>query len=196
MAKQKITKYKTWKTDVVQWDKITNETASLILEEGETVLKETVETAKSISEKADRLITILLPIASAIIIFLINNINPFKFNFLNVSAILILPVVFVSLWYCYQNFKHYDIAIPGFPPSHTLISKLLDNSFTDRQQYLNMVITLCENTQDRIEINETLNVSRTRYSRMAIKWLFLIPFCPVLSAVLLFLGHECHFVLA
>jgi purine-cytosine permease-like protein len=184
-----------WKTDVKNWDKITNETASLILDQSETVLKETVETAKTISEKTDRLMSILLPIASAILIYLIRNIYTYKLNFLNISGGLIFCVICISLWYCYKNFRHYNIAIPGFPPKDILISKLIDNGFNESQQYINMIMTLCENIQDRIELNTTLNTSRSRNNRIALKWLFAIPVCPMVSAVFLFLCQGCHFVL-
>ena len=184
-----------WKSDIINWDQLSNEAAVFVVQQGETVLNECVETARTISAKADRLISILLPLASAIMLYLISG-TPLHHNqFLKISGLLILMVMLISLCYCYKNFRHYQIAIPGLYPKDMLTSRIINTTFTERQQYLTLVFNVCENIQQQIEINAELNQARTNNNRLAIKWLFAIPFCPMVVALVLFVVYGFHFVL-
>jgi len=53
-----------WRTDIKDWTKISEKTAGLMLTQSETVLKETLETAKSTYQKAEKILTILIPITT------------------------------------------------------------------------------------------------------------------------------------
>ena len=154
-----------WKCSIENWDTISKETASLIFSQGETLLKETVETAKIISNKADRVFSILLPIASAILIYLIKAFPTHKVNFLTFSGGLILFVLGVSLWYCYKNFHAFSLAVPGTYPKLTLSPDFINTTFNDNQQYLNMMIAIAETIQKGILLNEAVNIERTKIGR-------------------------------
>ncbi|MDQ2719408.1 MAG: hypothetical protein M3Z26_06545 [Bacteroidota bacterium] len=103
MFKKQIAEKEAWKSDIVYYNKITKESASLILEQTSSLLKETFDTAKSISVKAEKIITILLPIASAILIYLINSIPNYVINVLTLSGIFAFVVLCVSLYYSFAR---------------------------------------------------------------------------------------------
>jgi len=196
MSKKLITPKEMWKSDIVYYNKITKESASLILDQTSSLLEETVDTAKRISLKAEKIITIVLPIASAILVYLINSIPKDGINILTLSAIFAFIVLCISLGYSYQNFKHYEIAVPGISPKTVLNSKFINTKFKEWEQYTNLVMVIGENIQDRIEVNDVLNTSRTRNNRIALKFLFGIILCPFLAVVVLLLYHLCHSLLA
>lgn len=181
-----------WSTDIKQWDKLTKDTAVLILNQSESLLRETVESAKIISAKADKLISILIPIESGIVIYILDSSKNKEFDFLSLTAILSFIVVGLSLFFAFKNFQQYNISVTGFHPNTTLISPFIDTDYLDGGQYINMVYNICENLQERITINLKLNAKRTFNNRIAIQLLFILPTCPILS-YLFFLIREIRF---
>lgn len=193
MSKTKTKNKQYWKSDIVYYNKITKESGSLILDQSSALLEETLDTAKSIASKAEKIITIILPITSAILIYLIHAIPKEGLNLLTLSGIFAFMVLCISLTFSYLNFKHYHIYVPGIHPKTYLNSRFINTEYTPEEQYGNLVLVMGENIQDRIEENEILNFERTRNNRMALKWLFAIIFCPLLSFLVLLLYHQCRF---
>jgi hypothetical protein len=173
-----------WKTDIKDWTKITEKTAALMLEQCESVLKETLETAKSISAKAEKILTILIPIATALITYLFSKKLSELLYFLPLTGLFCLPVLLGSIAFSYFNFLKYEIAIPGDEPKKLVVSAFIDQNFSDNQQYVNMVLSICENIQRRIDINERANAIRTTWNTRSIKTLGLLILCPVFSYLL------------
>lgn len=163
-----------WKTDIKDWTKISEKTATLMLNQCETALKETLDTAKSISVRADRFISIILPIMSVLIIYVINNINVWC-EILPLSAISAVLLLILALAYCIPNFWKYEICIPGEYPKNIVVSQFIDNDFDHNQQYLNMVLSICENIQIRIDINDKNNEIRTKRNKRCLITLLCLP---------------------
>lgn len=173
-----------WKTDIKDWTKIKEKTAKLMLEQSESVLKETLETAKSISTKAEKILTILIPITTALITYLFSKKPSDLFDFLPLTGLSCLPVLLISIGFSYSNFLKYEIAIPGEFPKKLVVSMFIDRDFSEDQQYVNMVLSICENIQRRIDINEVANTKRTTSNTRSIKTLGLLILCPVFSYLL------------
>ncbi len=189
-------KYMAWqncKTDMINWNKITEKTASLMLDQSETALKETIETAKLISSRVDKLISIQLPIATALIVYLFNNRISTITNFLPLTALLSLIIILISLFFCHKAFRKYDIAIPGEYPENIARSEFIDNDFDDNEQYINIVLSICENIQKRLNYNNKINRKRTANSTRAVYALSFLLICPILSYFLYLVLDECHF---
>jgi len=90
-----------WKSDIVNWDKLTKDTALLMLNQSETLLKETIETAKLISSKANSLITILITAASTLLAYILTNINKNDKNAMLLgTAFLSFLVIALSIIFC------------------------------------------------------------------------------------------------
>jgi hypothetical protein len=178
---------KPWETDIKDWTKISEKTATLILNQGEAVLKETIETAKTISARAERMIAILIPICSILVIYFISNIKDFG-SFLHLTSFLCLLVVATSLFFCVRNMFKYTIAITGEFPKNLATSELIDGDFKDSEQYINMLLYIYENIQKRIEINEFQNTIRMADNERTLRVLLLLPICPLFSALIFFLS--------
>lgn len=180
-----------WVTDVKKWDNLTKDTAALILDQSESLLADTVDTAKSISSKAEKLISILIPITSALVVYLVNSLKTEGFTVLNSSALLIIITLGFSTRFAYKNFTHYDIAVPGEYPNNILTSEYIDTPFINDGQYLNMVYNVCENIQARIEVNEILNKERSENNRRSIFLLALVPFLPIVPYLFFLVRGSC-----
>lgn len=173
-----------WKTDIQNWKNISDNTAALMLEQSETLLKETVNTAESISLKAGKIISILVPAATALAtyLFTIPQIN--LTVFLHLTAFLCLTVIIASLFFCYRNFEKYTISTPGELPRNIVKSIYIDNKYSEHEQYINLVLNTCENIQRRINVNEELNKLRTNNNTISLRILLFLILCPLLSYLL------------
>lgn len=178
-----------WKTDIKDWTKISKETADLMLSQCEAVLADNVDTAKSISAKAEKLLSILVPIASAIVVYLLKSGQ--TFNFLTLTASISFVLLGLSIYFAYLNFKHYEIAIPGDFPKKLVLSKFIDNDLSKEQQYISMVLSICENIQERLDVNAPINDKRIDNNRLSIFFLITLPACPVLSYFYFLVCEHC-----
>ena len=96
--------------------------------------------------------------------------------------------------FCYKNFKHYEIRVCGDYPQNLLSSSLIDIELTPELQYINMILSICENIQDRIEKNDDNNNLRIRLNQKSLVALSFILVCPILSYLLLLVfSHAQNF---
>lgn len=183
-----------WKCNLAYWRGITKETTSIILSQSEAVLKETIETSKTISAKADRLLSIVLPSVTGLIIFIINDFSNHKLRLINLSAILCLLILILSLTFIYLNIKSYDIAVPGEYPKQMLRPEFINETIKVEEQHLNIFLHICENIQNKIDGNRLKNAKRRKNNQIALNLLLSIPISPVISYLLLALSHYLHCV--
>jgi len=174
-----------WKTDIRDWDKISDKTATLMLSQCETLLKETIESAKNISAKAEKLVTILIPIFTLLLAYTCNNINKLN-EFLPLCALLSLCVIGASIFFSVKNMFQYTLSVPGEYPKNIVKSQYIDN-VEQNDQYIQMLLNVCENIQIRIDCNEASNKIRLRDNEISLKILLGLPICPFLSGLMIFL---------
>ena len=181
------------KTDIVEWEKIGKDVSALMLKQCETLLKETIETAKTISTRAEKLISIILPIVSALIVYVIKNGWCEITSYLSITAIVTIAVLLTSLIYAYKAFKPYDVYISGEYPKNIVTSELLNTDLPKSEQYLTVFLNICENIQLRIDNNDTRNEMRQKDINASLKALALLTITPIVSLIvyLFFLEHHC-----
>jgi hypothetical protein len=193
MSKSKITPENKWKAYPKNWTLIEKDTAQLMLSQSEKLLNETTETAKLISAKSSQLVTIIITLSTITVGYLIQNLIATGFSYMSITAILVLLCLVVSSYYCYCNFKPYKIYVSGEYPHDIITSNFIDNDFTNDQKYVNLILNICDNIESRILLNEDLNDLSAKNNRIAIVFLFLIPFCPAVAYFLLIFFHAIHF---
>jgi hypothetical protein len=164
-----------------EWGSISKDSIDFIYSQAELLLQETLDTAKGIGLKADRIITILSPLTAALIIYVLNNVCSIG-EFLPLTALLSVAVLILSIGFSYRNFQNYKIRVGGDYPKEMLTIENLKKIPDEKQQYLNLVINQCEILQDRIDKNDIDNIRRQKRNTAALKILVfgLIP-CPVLG---------------
>lgn len=169
-----------WETDIKDWTKVSKDTANLFISQSEKCLNETVETSKSISSKADKILTILIPAITALVAYLCNTLFIIKkTDSLFVVGSLVLIVLLISIIFCYKNFVKYNVAVVGTYPNELVTSELIDADFSPENQFSNIALWLCENMKSGIVHNEITNARRMRNNTLAIRALLFIPLCPV-----------------
>jgi hypothetical protein len=181
MAVEKNIPSQNWKTDIKDWRKLSKDTADFILAQAETLLKETLDTANSITVRAERIITLQVPLLVGLLVYIFNNLKDIS-HFLPLTAVLCATVIISSIAACYNNFKKNEIDVPGEYPKNILSSRLIENKFDEKEQYLNMVINQCENFQLRIDKNDKLNVLRMKRNMRSLNiFIFGLTLCPVVG---------------
>jgi len=183
-----------WHCDIPDWDKITKETAAIILAQSEAYLKETIESAKLISAKADRLFGILLPIASGLVVFIINDFSNKRVGGLTISAVLSFLLIAVSLFYSFLNVLNYKIGVVGNYPRELFKIELINDKITKDDQYILMFIYVCESIQAKLVRNNESNTIRAERNKKALIALIGIPFTPLIAYPLFYLFQNCHCV--
>ena len=175
-----------WVSDIKDWSLIKDETADLIIEQGSTVLKETCNTDRIVSEASNKILSIIFTLGGAMVIYLVNffSTEGSKQTVFALSACLILIVLSISFYHAIKNFQKYEISVSGLYPKDLLTTNYIHEKFTDRLQYLNMVMTVGERLQQSISINNEVNGERSANNHKAQKWLFFILLCPVVAFVL------------
>jgi hypothetical protein len=185
-------KGKGWQSNIKDLGAIDVAMGNLLLSQGETVLKETAETGKLISSRADRFLAIKIPIASVLSVYALNNCSHIT-SFLPLSALLSLIVIGISLFYTYQNLSNYTISIPGEYPKILAITEYFDNQLSAEKKYANLILAICEDIQLRIDNNDASNEKRVANNEKALNILLILPACPVIAAVFCWIlkYHSC-----
>lgn len=171
-----------WRTDIIKWDKISIETAKLYVELAEKRLDETVETAKNISDKNDKLLTLTVTLIIAISTYSAStNFLTNSENILQNGLAIILVILFITLWFLFINFISVKIGTKGEEPKIILMNKFIDE-YNDSEQYLNLAIHICEVYQEKINNNHPNNLKRDKRLR---KVIYLYVFLSIFSLLVL-----------
>lgn len=178
-----------WDSNIKNWSLIKDETAKLIIEQGSTVIKETCTTDRILSETSHKILSVIFTIGNAMVIYLVNYFSNEEKSqsVFALSACLILIVLAISFYHAIKNFHKYEISVPGLYPKDLLNTDYIHEKFTDRLQYLNMVMSVGEKLQQSISFNNEVNGRHSANNHKAQKWLFAILVCPVAAFVLLHL---------
>lgn len=174
-----------WNFDVVQWDKLTKDSANFLLSQAEKYLNETVDSSKTISEKSNKLIALIAPGSIALLVYIFNRLNERTglFEFVFLSAVLCVPVLLRSIYFLYKNIGHYRVFVSGELPKNIATKEFIDNDFDENEQYINYVINSLEHIQYKIDQNARNNEIRSRNNEKALKNLLFLLACPVISFV-------------
>lgn len=172
-----------WTHEINDWTKISEKTAGLMLSASEKALSESIETFKNHSAKTDKLLSICLPILTVLVGVLINKIvGDQKLNdFIFFASVYATIIVLISSFFITKNLFPSELCVAGAEPKMILKTELIDNDLEKDEQYINMIITLCENYQNSISRNRITNNKRNKNNVLAIKILLFLPISPLLS---------------
>ncbi|MCR8559294.1 hypothetical protein KXD93_16675 [Mucilaginibacter sp. BJC16-A38] len=167
-----------WPKNVTWWNKIEPKTAELALHQTETELAETVKTAQSIQDRADKLLSLLTPAIFALLTYLVTLVDKPKGSLYLTAAILFLFLV-AALVFVFLNIRPYTIRIPGNLAETYINDNFISNETKGDDQYLPILLQVCSDYKYRIGQNNLSNKTRSGRNLKAIKitmWgLFLSP---------------------
>jgi|JI10StandDraft_1071094.scaffolds.fasta_scaffold1178287_1 hypothetical protein len=177
-----------WKTDIVNWPKLTVESAKLYITQAENRLTGTVETSKIITAKTELLSAISITIISASIYYFFNGNIPFVKAISFFAFILMLPICFFLI----KNWKKYEVATVGEEPQKIFTSKFIDTEFSENEQYINLVFQVMETLQFKIDLNHQTNTVRQRNLTIAKRCFLALPLVFILAT---FYQYYCGYYL-
>jgi hypothetical protein len=181
-----------WQTNIEDWTKLTEQSAQFYINQAESRLKSTEDTANILTTSNDRLLGITTSLVSVSIGYLFagNQI------YLQAVSFFVLLVCLIAGFYLIQNMSKYEIYTVGEEPKIIFNSPFIDNSYTKSQQYLNLVFQMMETIQMKIDKNHLINFVRQARLDKAKKVLLTIPLAFALAAVYLhLLGYHLVWVL-
>ncbi|MDI6033117.1 hypothetical protein QLS91_08535 [Flavobacterium sp. LB2P84] len=170
-----------WRTDIIRWNKISLETAELYLGLAEKRLDETVETAKNISDKNEKLLTLCISLITLILSYI--SVSSWKLvgvDYFITTLVVMISFLLVQLWFLVRNIMVFKIGTKGEEPKYILTENFVGKQ-KKNEQYLNLVLHVCEIYQNKINCNHTVNAKRN--NRLVI-------------AIYLFIGLPISFLLA
>lgn len=170
---------KEWYKNITFWNKIEQKSAEVVIAQSENLLKETILTAQSIKDRADKLIGILIPIISGLLAYIISNL-PKLMDILQLCALFSLVTLISSFCVLYINTKPYKINVPGENPEFFLNDNVIYENDKSGEQFIKIALMICHNCQIRIIQNEEFNKIRGRKNKIALNFLvyglFISPF--------------------
>lgn len=170
-----------WHTDIIRWNKISLETAELYLGLAEKRLDETVETAKNTTDKNDKLLTLCISLITLMLSYI--SVSSWKLvgvDYFITTLVVMISFLLIQLWFLVRNIMLFKIGTKGEEPKYILTENFV-GKYKKEEQYLNLVLHLCEVYQNKINCNHTINTKRNK--RLS-------------TAIYLFVGLPISFLLA
>jgi hypothetical protein len=170
-----------WKNDLVDWTLVSKEMADLMLKESELALQGTITSCDAIVSRAEKLVTINISIATALIVYLVGQIqiskgfNILLYNQYAVAAIVCLIASFLGIIASYPNLKSYTISGVGMEPMNIVNKVYVENGLEEKLRYINMCLSICNNIQNRILINKDIALRKSFRNSINIWLLILFP---------------------
>jgi hypothetical protein len=159
---------KHWPEDITYWDKIAQKSAELTLAQTEKLLVHSIESAKSIREKADKLTSLLVPIITALGVYILTDLKSIT-DFQHFTAICCLFTLLTAFVVLFRNLTAYIIRIPGNQPETLINNNMINVEDTPDEQYLQIMLHICKENKARSEKNDALNLKMSCRNQWALK---------------------------
>lgn len=164
-----------WRMNVTDWNNVSESTAQLYLELAEKKLQETVETAKSITDKNDKVLAINVAMVTALLGYFTSlPFDDVSLNYIGLVVLIIIVKLIISICFLLRNLFVYKIGTIGEEPRFIMKSEFLKN-YDKIEQYLNLAFHMCEIYQLKISENEKLNLTRTKKLTISIYIAISVP---------------------
>ncbi len=166
---------KRWKSDISDWNNVSNETANLFIDLAEKRLDETISTASHLSDKNDKLLTLSITLITPILGYLIDAFFKNKRNeFLICSLIIMVIIITCSLYFLVKNLMFNKLGTKGEEPKFIMTEEFRLNNNND-EHFLNLAFHIAEIYQMKIDNNTKINALRQRRLEISIYILLCIP---------------------
>lgn len=147
-----------FRTEIKNWKKIKLETAKLFLEQSNKRIEESSKTLSENSNTSFKLLILTSTLVSSLLVYLFTgSICEIICSFTHRSAaILLMPLIFCIIQLSRNLFRKH-VYVPGFQPKDIMKDGLTNDNYKNDEQSVALILTLCENIQDRIDSNKLIN---------------------------------------
>jgi len=171
-----------WKASLKDWKSVSIEMANLFLSQSEKYLDETVKTFENSSRKTNQLLTISI----SIITFSLSYLFDFKSREIDLILIALFSLIIsmFSILVLYKNLFFDQIGVKGNNPKNIIKEKFIPRGINSNEQYINLVLNVCETYQKRITRNKEVNTKRNVRIKRATYLTLLLPVSIILSKLI------------
>jgi hypothetical protein len=164
-------RFQMWQTDIQDWTKITKDMVNFYLNQAEAELKSTLDLHDKITTRAFALLTILIPITTLTIGYIIRQIAEKNADkYLLAVAVVCLYATISCLYLLIRLVFPRQWLSSGRPPKDIFTSQMIDtpHEYTDEQRYVGIVMREIENIQYKITFNDATSIPRLYSLRVVI----------------------------
>ncbi|HXD92775.1 MAG TPA: hypothetical protein VNX01_06140 [Bacteroidia bacterium] len=183
---------KEWPKNIIWWNKIQEKSLELALSQSDAYLKETVTTAQTIQDRTDKILTILVPSFSALLVYLFSTTSKIT-DVEPLAALFSGLVILFALSRLYFNLKPYPINVSGDDAESFINNELIKEDDTDNIQYTKIALLACNNNKIRAIANEVYNKERSDRTQIVLKVLFIGLALSPLFALIIHLLYKSYF---
>lgn len=180
---------KKWPEDLVWWNKISEKSADLALSQSEAYLLETTKTSQTIQDRTDKLIAILVPITSAILIYLLTGTHGI-FDVVTLSALIFVIIITRAIVILIRNLRPYLINVNGEDADVFLNNETINETDSKEEQYIKLALLACNNNKIRASQNDETNQKRSQRNKEAVDTLIIAMIFSPLIGVLIHLLYQ------
>jgi len=182
-----LSKIPQWQTDIKDWKSIPKDVMSIMVDQSEKALQGKVDSLELSTKRADQLLSIYIPLCTALSVYVLPKIKEVSSNYLVASGGLALIVTGIGLYFCIKNIRSFKQCDIGFSPRDIIRTEYVDNELSPADKLTALSLAICRNTQLKCDINETTIAKRSNNNQNAIKALIFLPACPIIIAIIFIL---------
>lgn len=179
---------KTFTIAVSDWHKVSTNCAQLIFSEAKSYLEYLNMVCDKITARAFSIFTLLMPITSALIVFLVNQImrSAGKFQFLTLFTVAIISALIVIMFQLGILIRGRGFMSLGHAPKDLCTDKFLGVTMQEDDSLKALLLGAIESYQKKISFNETQNSARIQSLNFCIKEIGLLLVSSALAAIIYF----------
>lgn len=177
-----------YKIPVSDWKKVGIDNAKFILTEAQTYAKYVSEESGHITARAFSILTVLIPITSALIAFVVGQTMKGNPNYFITCYIIAIVTGFIVIMFFLGKLVMPRLSMPlGRIPSNICTDEMLGINHTKELSMIVIVLNEIEDCQQKIEYNEDQNNLRTKKLHMCMKAIGIL-FAIAIIAIALYLS--------
>ncbi|MFY0598940.1 MAG: hypothetical protein JXR03_04670 [Cyclobacteriaceae bacterium] len=142
--------------DTLEWEKIDEDNLKLALEQGEKILRETIDTANFQVNRALTMLKAIIGLIIGLVAYLSSTIPTMSLLYLEASLGLVVLVILLPL--AFKAYRTYIVEPLGNSPNHILNQKNIDYGGDKLKQFL--LFNCCRSVEDSIKSNQQSNQER------------------------------------
>lgn len=180
-----------WQTDIQDWTKLTKDIVLFYLTQAESNLKSCLELSDRITTRAFSLLTIIIPIITLTLGYLLKQIIEGNANYwLLLISITCLIISFVCLYFLVKLIFPRGWMPLGRQPNEIFTSHMVDNDLDQDKKYIAIVMGEIECIQTKIDYNKLQNNKRLKYLKIV-----LVLISTAFVIVMIFLLRQLYFTI-
>lgn len=175
-----------WKPKIENCKKLKLDDARFFFEQAEKFLQDVTDSHKTIVDRSNALLAIILTILSGLIAFNVDRIQKmgWKDNF-SISTWILITYLSLAIIYLVLNIKPIRYMALGSQPKTIFTDFFFRATVPDKERIIRMYISETERYQHRIEVNMKINEKRWKIYKNSLYVLLGIPFVFLISYFLL-----------